>query len=229
MTLSVCVSDEPFLPFTDPHHDGESQKRIRLATERQGWQMAFVALPWRRCLAGVERGIYDAIAGLAATPEYQRFMAYPQQAGRLDQTWALGVTRLVVYRSVGGAAGWDGQHFSELDRPVLHLSGRATLRVLLEHVGVEAEDSARTSSQLAQMLLKGRGSLAIDHDYEVTRLATLPEFQGRLEVLPTPLGEASIYLAVGWHLYERHHQVIESIWDEFGALQRAAGSSSRPY
>ncbi|QKE63512.1 hypothetical protein HNE05_09120 [Aquipseudomonas campi] len=227
-TLTVCVSDEAFPPFTDPHHDGESQTRIRLAVERQGWQVAFVALPWRRCLAGVQHDLYDAIAGVAATPEYQTFMVFPRRDGQLDQARALGVTRLVVFRPVGSSASWDGKRFSRMAKPVLYLSGRATLKVLLARMRTPADDTAKTSTQLALMLLKGRGSLAIDHDYQVARLAAMPAFQGRLDVLPIPLGEASVYMAVGGHLYERHRQMIEAVWDELGALQQAAGPTPAP-
>lgn len=227
-SLTVCISDEAFPPFTSPHQEGESQQRIRLAVERQGWQVEFLAMPWRRCLAGVQHDLYDAIAGVAATPEYQAFMAFPRRDGQLDQARALGVTRLVVFRPVGGSAGWNGQRFSRMAKPVLYLSGRATLKALLAHRGTPADDTAKTSTQLALMLLKGRGSLAIDHDYQVAQLAAMPAFQGRLEVLPAPLGEAPVYLAVGWHLYERHRPLIEAVWDELGALQQATGPTPAP-
>lgn len=227
-TLSVCVSDEAFPPFTFPHHDGESQQLIRLAAQHQGWQVEFIALPWRRCLAGVQLGLYSAVAGATATAEYRSFMAFPQRAGQPDPRRALGVTRLVVFRPLGSAAGWDGQRFSGLTKPVLYLSGRSALRVMLARMKVPAVDTARTSTQLALMLLKGRGDLAIDHDYQVSRLLALPEFQGRFEVLPALLGEAPIYLAVGAQLYQRHHHLVEAIWDEIGALPRASGPVRGP-
>lgn len=227
-TLVVCVSDEAFPPFTFPNREGDSQRLIRSAVERQGWQLEFVALPWRRCLAGVAQGLFGAIAGVAATPEYLDFMAFPRRSGQADPRRALGITRLVVYRPAGGAAAWDGQGFSGVDRPVLYLSGRSTLKVLLARLGVPAVDTARTSTQLAHMLLRGRGSLAIDHDYQVELLLAKPEFRGRFEVLPVPLGEAPIFLALGRQLYQRHSRQVEAIWNEIGALRRAAGPSLRP-
>ncbi|TWC30557.1 hypothetical protein FBY03_12347 [Pseudomonas sp. SJZ079] len=55
-TLSVCISDEAFPPFTFPDREGSSQQLIRQAAERQGWRVNFVPQPWRRCLAGVDGG-----------------------------------------------------------------------------------------------------------------------------------------------------------------------------
>ncbi|MEX6504566.1 substrate-binding periplasmic protein [Pseudomonas zhanjiangensis] len=227
-SLEVCISDEAFPPFTFPNREGNSQRLIRQAVERQGWQLEFVALPWRRCLAGVEQGIFGAIAGVAANPEYLDFMAFPQRLGQADPQRAVGITRLVVYRLSGGAAAWDGRVFSGLGRPVLYLSGRTTLKVLLEGLGVSGVDTARTSTQLAHMLLRGRGSLAIDHDYQVELLLAEPEFRGRFEVLPAPLGEAPIFLAVGRQLYQRNSRQVEAIWNEIGVLRRATGPTLRP-
>lgn len=223
-TFSVCVSDEPFPPFTDPLRESEIQRLIRQAGERQGLQVAFVALPWRRCLAGVQHTIYSAVAGAAATSEYLGAMAFPQRNGQPDPQRALGVTRIMALRLRNSRAGWDGLRFRGLDKPLLYLSGRTTLKVWLARMDVPAVDTARNSEQLALMLLKGRGSLAIDHDHQLEQLLTLPQFRGRLEILPKPVLEGSIYLAVGRQLYERNSEAVEAIWDDIGASLRTVGS-----
>ncbi|MWV14072.1 hypothetical protein F3I62_18375 [Pseudomonas sp. R-28-1W-6] len=223
-SFSVCVSDEAFPPFTYPHHESESQKLIRRAAEHQGLRVEFVAQPWRRCLAGVQHDLYSAVAGAAVTPAYREFLAFPLQAGQPDPTRALGMTRIMVFRTRDSRADWDGRRFRGLDKPLLYLSGRTALKVLLAGMDVRTVDTARNSRQLALMLLKGRGSLAIDHDYQVERVVGLPEFRGRLEVLPTPLAEGAIYLAVGQQVYESHSQTVEAIWNEIGASLRTLGS-----
>lgn len=218
-TLAICISDQAFPPFTFVDHEGDSQRLIRLAVEHQGWQVEFVALPWRRCLAGVASGAFSGVAGASATQEYLAFMDFPQRSGQPDQRRALGMTRLLVYRAAGSVAGWDGRSFSGLARPVLYLAGREALKARLTSMGVRADDTAKTSPQLASMLLKGRGSLVIDHDYQVAELIASPQFQGRFEVLPVPFGEAPIFLAFGRHLHERQHRLVEAIWDEIGVLR----------
>lgn len=82
--LAVCVSDVAFPPFTFPDREGEGQRLVRLASERQGWQVEFISRPWRRCLAGVEQGAFSAVVGAAATAQYRSFMAFPQYAGQPD-------------------------------------------------------------------------------------------------------------------------------------------------
>lgn len=222
-TFSVCISDEAFPPFTYPHHESESQRLIRRAAEQQGLSVAFVALPWRRCLAAVRRNIYSAVAGAAATPEYLDYMAFPLRNGQPDPQRALGMTRIMAFRLRNSCADWDGLRFRGLDKPLLYLSGRTTLKVLLARMGVPAVDTARNSEQLALMLLKGRGSLALDHEYQVERLVAMPQFHGRLEVLPKSLAEGAIYLAVGRQLYERNSPIVEAIWDDIGTALRTVG------
>lgn len=219
-TLLVCVSDEPFPPFTAPDHEERSQQLIRQAGELQGWQVQFVAQPWRRCLAGVEQDVYSAVAGVAATAEYRALMAFPLQGEQADPSRALGLTRLLVYRLMGSEANWDGQHFSILHKPVLYLAGRATLKARLAALGVDAVDAAHHSIQLARMLLNDRGSLVVDHDYQIKQLLDLPEFKGRLEVLPQPFADARVYLAVGQRFYNSHCQQVEALWNQFATLQR---------
>lgn len=112
----------------------------------------------------MKRDLYSAVAGAAATPEYREFMAFPLHAGLPDPQRALGMTRIMVFRVLDSRANWDGRRFRGLDKPLLYLSGRTTLKVLLARMGVPPVDTARNSKQLALMLLKGRGSLVIDHD-----------------------------------------------------------------
>ncbi|VXC12478.1 Polar amino acid transport system substrate-binding protein [Pseudomonas sp. 8AS] len=224
--FSVCVSDEEFPPFTHPRHESQSQQLIRRAAERQGLRVTFVAQPWRRCLAGVRRDLYSAVAGAAATTEYRQFMAFPLLAGEPDPRRALGTTRIVVFRTRGSHADWNGRRFRGLDKPLLYLSGRTTLKVLLEGMAVPTVDTARNSRQLALMLQKERGSLAIDHEHQVERLLAMPEFRGRLEVLPAPLAEGAIYLAVGRQVYESHSQTVEAIWNDIAAALPMNGPPS---
>lgn len=221
-SMVICINDEEFSPFTSPNHEGESQLLIRRAAERLDWQISFVSVPWRRCLAGVGKGHYDAVIGVSASPEYQSTLVFPHAARVVDQTRSLGISRWVVYRAVGSQASWDGQHFSQLSKPVLYPAGRATLKVALQRFAVPVDDTAKNSTLLARMLLKGRGSLVIDHSYQVEQLQALPEFKGRLEVLPEVFGYGPIHLAVSQQLYARHSQQVEALWDEIGALRRVA-------
>lgn len=223
-TLQVCISDEDFPPFTSPTEELAGQQRIRQAGARQGWQVTFIAMPWRRCLAGVEHGIYSAVAGVAAIPEHQAMMAFPQRGEQADPTRGLGATRLLVYRPRGSLADWDGRVFSHMAKPLLYLSGRTTLKSRFDQLGVASVDIARSSRQLAMMLLKGRGSLVVDHDFQVARVLALPEFRGQLEVLPVPFGEAPVYLAVGWPLYQGHRREVEALWDAMAAAIPAASA-----
>lgn len=217
--FSVCVSDEAFPPFTYPRQESESQQLIRRAGERQGLRVMFVAQPWRRCLAGVEHDVYSAVAGAAATAEYRAYMVFPLLAGQPDPRRALGVTRIMVFRRRDSGADWDGRRFRGLDKPLLYLSGRTTLKVLLDGLDVPTDDTARNSRQLAAMLLKGRGSLALDHEHQVERLLAMQDFHGQLEALPKPLAEGAVYLAVSRQAYGRNRAGIEAIWQAIGASQ----------
>jgi polar amino acid transport system substrate-binding protein len=217
--LRVCVSDSPFLPFTHPTREAYGQRLVRQAVEHQGLALQFVTQPWKRCLQGVQRGIYAGVVGPAASLEYRSFLAFPRDREKVDGLRSLGVTTLVVYRRVGTQASWDGRRFEHIQGPVLYLSGRSTIRKKLDEHGVPSVDYARDSQQLALMLLNERGSLAIDHRSEVEKVIRLPEFQGHFDVLPVPFGKAHIYFAVGLDTYRQQRQLFEAIWTEIALLR----------
>lgn len=225
--LRICVSDSPFPPFTHPTREAAGQRVVRQAVEHQGRAVEFVAQPWRRCLLGVERGLYAGVVGTTAALEYRSFLAFPRQAEAVDEQRSLGVTTLVVYRRVGSRGSWDGRSFRNVTGPVLYLSGRSTLKNILGKIGVYSVDSARNSKQLAMMLSHKRGSLAIDHQPEVEHITRMPAYQGHFEILPVPFGEAHVYFAVGLETYRQQRQLFEAIWAEIGLLRAEAPALAR--
>lgn len=226
--LRVCINDSPFPPFTDPAQEAPGQRLVRRAVEAQGLALEFFPSTWKRCLRGIQRGVYDGVVGTAATPEYRVFLAFPRVREEIDQRRALGTTTMKFYRRAGSRATWNGLGFENLDGPVLYLSGRSALGRMLEDAGVRALDYARSPEQLALMMLNGRGSLAIDHQSEVERISRMPEYQGRFEILPRPFVEAAIYFAVGLDIYRQQRALFEQIWSDiarYSAMQQPLEAS----
>ncbi|MGQ7958565.1 hypothetical protein ACUTAF_12790 [Pseudomonas sp. SP16.1] len=222
--LRVCISDSPFPPFTHPAREAAGQRLLRQAVEAQGLALEFVPKAWRRCLRGVQQGVYDGVIGTAANLEYQAFLAFPRMQERVDERRSLGTTRMLLYRRVGSRASWNGRTFQNLNGPLLYLSGRSALKSMIESAGGQGLDYARSSEQLALMMLNGRGSLAIDHQSEVERIIRMPPYRGRFEILPKPFIEAAIYFAVGLDSYRQRRPLFEAIWWE---VSRLAGARSQ--
>lgn len=70
--LRACFTDWPPYSWTDGQGraDGISVEILRLAAMRAGFQISFVEMPWKRCLAEVELGRLDLAMDGAPRAEY---------------------------------------------------------------------------------------------------------------------------------------------------------------
>ena len=218
--LRVCIGDASNPPLTFVDHDGQAQYLIRQAASSQGWTVEFEPVPWRRCRAGVESGRYHAAGTVTAALSNREFMTFPQRAGQLDESLALGEFKVLVYRVRGTSADWDGQSFRELHTPVLYNAGFVAVAERLRQLQVAHNESAQTIYQMMQMLLRGRAQLGVGQAASVAVELQKPEFAG-IEVLPAPLMRAGLFLGVNTQFYQQNPQVIEAIWRGIGELRNS--------
>ena len=219
-TLRVCIGDVSNPPLTFTDHDGQAQYLIRQAVSAQGWTVEFEPVPWRRCRAGVESGRYHAAGTATATPSNREFMVFPLLAGQLNEGLALGEFKVLVYRARGTSADWDAQGFRGLNTPVLYNAGFVAVGDRLQQLNVAHDDSAQTIYQMMQMLLLGRAQLGVGQAASVAVELQKPEFAS-IEVLPTPLMRAGLFLGVNKQFYGQHPQVVEAIWRAIGELRNS--------
>ena len=219
--LRVCIPDVDLAPLTFVDHDGQAQDLIRRAAAAQGWAVKFEPVPVRRCLAGLVSGRYDAAAPIAATLSNQATMAFPLLAGKLDERSALSEVVGVVYRAVGSSANWDGHGFSGLHTPVLFYAGARSVAERLRALQVAGDDSAKSTYQMAKMLLHGRAQLAVGVADDVQLLRQNPEFAKRIEVLPEPFMRTQVFMAVNLQFYAEQRDSIDALWAAIGQLRAA--------
>ncbi|MFZ3182850.1 MAG: hypothetical protein WA173_01735 [Pseudomonas sp.] len=219
-TLHVCIPDVSSPPRTFPDHDGQVQYLIRRAVSEQGWAVEFIPVPWRRCLAGVASGRYDAVATAPANTNTQHSLSFPMHGGQLDQNRASAEYVLRVFRPLGGKAGWDGRHFTGLETPVLIRAGAIGLKNWLAGVGAVSEDSAKSVPQIMQMLLHGRAQIGVGSQDEVLLALQSVEVKGQIELLPGQLGRTLLYTGVNKSFYAREPGTTEAIWTAIGRIQR---------
>jgi polar amino acid transport system substrate-binding protein len=217
--LRVCIADVDVPPLTFVNHEGQAQYLIRQAAAAQGWAVQFEAVPVRRCLAGLANGRYDAAAPLTATVSNQAVMAFPLSVGKLDERYALSELVGVVYRAVGASANWDGHNFTGLHAPVLFPAGARAIADRLLVLQVAGDDSAKSTEQMARMLLHGRAQLAVAVANDVHRLLQNPEFAGRIEVLPQSFMRAQVFMAVNLQFYAAQQASIDAIWSRIGQIR----------
>ncbi|MFZ3185386.1 MAG: hypothetical protein WA173_14740 [Pseudomonas sp.] len=221
--LQVCIADEEVPPYTSMRQpEALGQTALREAAGRQGWQVQFSIRPWRRCLADTGSGHFQAILPISPTAVNRPRLKFPEQAGQVDFALMLGEMRVLVMRQQGSSAEWDGQRFSGLTGPVLYLGGLSVLDAFFANSGQASDSNAKTALSMGRMLLAQRSNVAVDLEDRVLNLLAQDEFRGRLEVLPRPLLNAPVFLAVSPSLYAESPQAVEQLWRDMAKLFRAA-------
>jgi hypothetical protein len=155
-----------------------------------------------------------------ATPENLQRLRFP--LAEVQPSQALSNLRMVPIRLRGSTAAWNGQHFSGLSGPVLHVAGISSIEAYLERLMQPADGSAQKPEYLGRMLLAGRSNMAVDWESRALSWSTLEEFGGRLEVLPQPVFSRPAFVAFFPGLHDQSPQAVEQLWRDTAQLYKEA-------
>lgn len=216
--LRLCVSDQPFAPYTHPDGSGLLQQRALAAARGTDLAIEQYAAPRARCLQDSRQGKADALIGVFS-PERLAWLAYPMRNGQPQAEQSLGRIQVLVFRRVGSSVEWDGQRLVGLGGQPLGLRFGFAYGSRLEALGVPLDDKAMSSEQLIAKLLKGRVGAILLTDEALPQVARLPP--GQIEALPRPYDTMALYLIVTHAFERRHGELVQKLWVNLGA---AAGT-----
>lgn len=213
--LTLCHEDQDSFPWVMTDGTGLNFELLGLVERSLALHFVYVAVPWKRCLAGLEQGLYDGAFAASFKQERLSMGHYPSDGGgQVDELRRLHTSRYALYRRIGSAAAWDGQRFSHFTRRVGSLSGFSIRDLLLAH-GLEVDESSRDPLALLRMLIHGRvDAVALQTQRGDFLLKAHPQLAQRLEKLPQPLEEKAYYLMLSKDLLAREANLAEAIWDE---------------
>ncbi len=218
-TITLCVDQSPIPPFSFPDREGQAQRLIRMAIEKQGWRMQARVEPVNRCRANLKLGLLDASATLVPTAANREAGIFPMRGDVLDTAKALGVGRGFVYRLVGSNADWDGQKFSNVALPVLYQLGVTVAQAKLSALKVAHRDSGKTVPQLFRMLILKRADVVLGREFEADAVLQSSEFRGKIEKIAVPFITSEFYLVFSRSFYMRESATAERIWSTIAEIK----------
>lgn len=218
--LQFCIADGPVPPFTAVDHEDLAQQALRQAARLQGREVVFVVRPWRRCFAETAEGTLHGMLPVAPVDANRRLLRFPEVNGQLDNSLTLDSMRVLVLRPRGSTANWDGQHFSGVQGPILYLAGIKVLDDYFSRAGLPADSSARGPEALGLMLLRKRSNMAVDLEARARRMIKAEPFRSGLELLPQPLFDFPVYLAISPALQTAQPDLAAQLWRDTTRLYR---------
>lgn len=227
-TLTFCHEDQNSFPWVMTDGTGLNLELLGLVQQALELQVTYVAVPWKRCLSGLEQGLYDGAFAASFKPERLKMGHYPVDAdGRPDALRRLHTSRYTLYRRAGSTVSWDGQRFSQLSGRVGSLSGFSIRDLLLAH-GLEVDESSRDPLALLQMLVHGRvEAIALQTMRGDFLLQANPQLAAQVEKLPQLLEEKPYYLMLSKALLTRDPELAELIWSEVRRQRESATYQAR--
>jgi polar amino acid transport system substrate-binding protein len=221
-TLRVCTDIHPHPPYLLPHGGGSANRLVVQAARKAGFKVEFYTVSLARCKAEIAINLVHGFPMTPHQPDALPFVQFPTRNGVLDASRATLRTRIMLFRRVGASAAWDGKRFSALTRPVLVPAGSIAFSEALRAAGAPMDENGKSLEVNLAKMMAGRGDVAAGFEEEGAALMALPEFAGKVEMLPLPLYEQDFYLAVSKPYYRQHRARVEKMWNAMGRLNQAA-------
>ncbi|HLD66896.1 MAG TPA: ABC transporter substrate-binding protein [Pseudomonas sp.] len=221
--LTFCYEDQDSYPWVMTDGSGLNQALVDLVGQALGLEIARRPMPWKRCLAGLEQGLYDGAFAASYKAERLAMGAYPTRAnGELDDEKRLHTSSYSLYRRVGDPVRWNGQGFEQLSGKIGSLSGFSIVD-FLHHHGVEVEENSRDPQALLNMLKNGRiQAAALQSQRADFVLQAHPELAGFIEKTSPSLEHKAYYLMLSRQLLGKHPALATQVWNQIQRQRESA-------
>lgn len=213
--LTLCHEDQDSYPWVMEDGSGLNLQLLRLVEQALHGQFTFVAVPWKRCLAGLAQGTYDGAFAASFKAERLGLGRYPLDAdGRLDERKRLHTSIYSLYRRKGSAVSWNGQEFRQLQGRIGSLSGFSIVDFIRAQ-GAEVDETNRDPLALLRMLSHKRIEAAalqsLRGDFV---LQANPDLAAKLEKIELPLEDKAYYLMLSSGYVASNPEQAAALWDE---------------
>lgn len=213
--LVFCYEDKESFPWVMAEGQGLNLTLLRGVGEALELDLRFVPVPWRRCLSGLGKGIYDGAFAASYLPERMAYGVFPLDAdGRVDEDKRLHAQAYLLYSRKDDPVGWNGNQFRQLRGVVGTLSGFSIVDFLKAH-GAEVLESSRDPEALLYMLATRRiQAVAMQSQRAEHVLHRHPELAQVIRPASLPLETKAYYLMLSHQLLEARPELASRIWLE---------------
>ncbi len=226
--LTFCYEDKDSYPWVMTNHTGLNLELLALVAAVNQLQIRYVAVPWKRCLAGLARGRYDGAFASSFKAERLSMGRYPTDSdGRLDESKRLHTSVYALYRRRGTAVGWNGKEFRQLTGAIGSLSGFSISDFLRSH-GATVDESSRDPLALLRMLKEQRvDAVALQRLRADFVLQSHPALALDIERAELPLEEKAYYLMLSNAFCQAEPEKAQRLWAEIERQRESSAYQAR--
>lgn len=221
--VNLCIDDIDVYPWHMADIQGFSNRMLDRVSKQLAVKFEIETMPWKRCLALVEKGQIDGAIAASFRPERMSIGAYPLTAQNTidtnrrmsDETYSF-----FVLQTKPRAIEWDGKHLANTSKPIAAQLGYSAV-ALLHELGVKVDDSDKRPELLLRKLLLEQVSAVVLNTRHGERLLKEPTFAGKIIRLDPPLQTREGYLLFSHTFARQHPSLIQRIWNEIAKVRES--------
>jgi polar amino acid transport system substrate-binding protein len=220
--MRVCTDVRAHPPYLLPDGSGSVGRLVSQAAREAGLELEFYPASLERCRAEGALNLVHAFTMTPYLPKELPFVAYPRRDGTLDKSRATLRARIMLFRRIGTGAKWNGKRITGLKGPVLVSAGSVAMIAAIKGADAPVDEQGKSLEVNLAKMMAGRGDLAVGFEEEGLALLALPEFAGKVEMMPRPLSEHAYFMVVSKPYYRQHRAAVEKMWNAIGRLNQSA-------
>ena len=201
-----------------PENPGMGVEAIYRLEKKLNIKINIKRLPWKRCLAEMEKGHIDGVFTASYKEKRKQFGLYPEVDGKVDPSRRFTSASYALYRLKGSDVKYDGENF--------HIKGKVgaplgySIVDDLKKKGLTVDESPNTLNDFKKMV-KGRieavAALEMTGDYYLMINQDLNE---KIEKVLPLIVEKPYYFMLSHQLYKENKDLAEKIWDTIAEIRR---------
>lgn len=222
--VRLCHEDEDNSVWISKDGRGASVVLVEMAAAKAGVRLTIEGMPWRRCLALVERGLMAGVLGASYTDERARYAVYPMTRGAHpvpDEARRVSTDEYSLYRAIGADISWNGKAFSNA-RGLIGYQTSFSIGADLKRWGVAAFDGSKSPDVILRRVVMGTLQGAALQTATGDALLNNPEFAGKIERVTPSFGPRHYFLMFGKIYYSQNEREANALWEAIEAVRKSA-------
>lgn len=218
--MLLCYDEAETLPLSGPHHRGLNFLFTEAASADLGFEIDYVARPWKRCFRDVETGEVDGIIGVSYRPERAAIAVFPMTSeGEIDASRALFSTGNSLFKLKSDPLDWDGNGFNHLNGKIAVTLGHA-IAEKIRQTGAPVEEVSGNSTAILAMVVAGHCQAAVmDRAVGDHLIASNPTYNTLLQRIPIPVQEHPEFLVLSRQFATHYRAFAEMLWDRIRTMR----------
>lgn len=194
-TIKMAIDERNWYPFTYIDKNTPSGMHVELvekALASLGYLATIDYLPRKRCLFSMEQGAIDAMISISYSKEVAKNADFPEDAEKsVESQWRIMQVDQVVV-TMKSDYEFDGK-IESLPEPVRIPSGES----MTAYISASGKmiDEAKTDEQNFGKMRRDMNGCVITTTMVAEKIATMPEYAGKINIHAIPLASLSYHLA----------------------------------